>query len=158
MRCQRVRINILRLPPRGVVLKRSGGTPETTVRLRFLKNLGLHTRILIHVRKIATADLWSCPAIGLPYSYSCLSACSRSMHEFQTKNVGEWGTRPPCRKKWGRCPPRPRPTTPLLLPWRRVRYFAQCSSSNDYPLIITLTQLTYQWFFSQRIFTNKFCL
>ena len=70
MRCQRVRINILRLPPRGVVLKRSGGTPETTVRLRFLKNLGLHTRILIHVRKIATADLWSCPAIGLQQRFS----------------------------------------------------------------------------------------
>ena len=31
----------------------------------FLNNLGLHTRTLIHVRKIATADLWSCPAIQL---------------------------------------------------------------------------------------------
>jgi len=47
--------------------KRSGGTPETRLRQRFLNNLGLHTRTLIHVRKIATADLWSCPAIQLLY-------------------------------------------------------------------------------------------
>jgi len=52
-------------PARGVVLKRSGGTPETRLRQRFSNNLGLHTRTLIHVRKIATADLWSCPAIQL---------------------------------------------------------------------------------------------
>ena len=41
------------------------GTPETRLRQRFLNNLGLHTRTLIHVRKIATAtaDLWSYPAI-----------------------------------------------------------------------------------------------
>ena len=48
---------------RGVVLKRSGWTPETRLRERFLNNLGLHTRTVIHVRKIATADLWSRPAI-----------------------------------------------------------------------------------------------
>ena len=56
---------------RGVVLKRSGGTPETRLRQRFLNNLGLHTRTLIHVRKIATADLWSCPAIQL-LVFECL--------------------------------------------------------------------------------------
>jgi len=28
----------------------------------FFNKLGLHTRTLIQVRKIATADLWSCPA------------------------------------------------------------------------------------------------
>ena len=37
----------------------------------FLNNLGLHTRTLIHVRKIATADLWSCPAIQL-LVFECL--------------------------------------------------------------------------------------
>ena len=37
------------------------------------------------------------------------------MHEFQSKKVGKWGTRPPCRKKWGDAvPPRPRPTTHLV--------------------------------------------
>jgi len=54
-----------RLNTRGVVLKKKRGTPETRLRQRFLNNLGLHTRSLIHVRKIATADLWSCPAIQL---------------------------------------------------------------------------------------------
>jgi len=53
------------------VLKRSGGTPETRLRQRFLNNLGLHTRTLIHVRKIATADLWSCSAIQL-LVFECL--------------------------------------------------------------------------------------
>jgi len=42
---------------RGVVLKKKWGTPETRLRQRFLNNLGLHTRTLIHIRKIATADL-----------------------------------------------------------------------------------------------------
>ena len=33
---------------------------------------------------------------------------------FSPKKRGEWGTCPPCRKKWGDAvPPRPRPTTPL---------------------------------------------
>jgi len=45
--------------------KEVGGTLETRLRQRFLNSLGLHTRTLIHVRKIATADLWSCPAIQL---------------------------------------------------------------------------------------------
>ena len=56
---------------RGVVLQRSGGTPETRLRQRFLNNLGLHTRTLLQVRKIATADLWSCPAIQL-LVFECL--------------------------------------------------------------------------------------
>ena len=55
----------------GVVLKRNGGTPETRLSQRFLNNLGLHTRTLIHARKIATADLWSCPAIQL-LVFECL--------------------------------------------------------------------------------------
>ena len=45
--------------------KKEVGTSETRLRQRFLNNLGLHTRTHIHVRKIATADLWSCPAIQL---------------------------------------------------------------------------------------------
>ena len=53
---------------RGVVLKRSGGQDLDK---DFLNNLGLHTRTLIHVRKIATADLWSCPAIQL-LVFECL--------------------------------------------------------------------------------------
>jgi len=56
---------------RVVVLKKKWGTPETRLRQRFLNNLGLHTRTLIHVRKIATADLWSCPAIQL-LVFECL--------------------------------------------------------------------------------------
>jgi len=51
------------VPDRGVVLKKKWGTPETRLRQRFLNISGLHTRTLIHVRKIVTADLWSCPAI-----------------------------------------------------------------------------------------------
>jgi len=56
---------------RGVVLKKKWGTPETRLRKDFLNSLGLHTRTLIHVRKIATADLWSCPAIQL-LVFECL--------------------------------------------------------------------------------------
>jgi len=53
--------------------KKKWGTRETRLRQRFLNNLGLHTRTLIglHVRKIATADLWSCPAIQL-LVFECL--------------------------------------------------------------------------------------
>ena len=56
---------------RGVVLQRSGGAPETRLRQRFLNSLGLHTRTLVHVRKIATADLRPCPAIQL-LVFECL--------------------------------------------------------------------------------------
>jgi len=42
---------------RGVVLEKKWGTPETRLRQSCLNSLGLHTRTLIHVRKIATADL-----------------------------------------------------------------------------------------------------
>ena len=57
---------------RGVVLKRSGGRLKQDLDKDFFKNnLGLHTRTLIHVRKIATADLWSCPAIQL-LVFECL--------------------------------------------------------------------------------------
>jgi len=56
---------------RGVVRKKKWGTPETRLRQRFLNNLCLHARTLIHVRKIATADLWSCPAIQL-LVFECL--------------------------------------------------------------------------------------
>jgi len=51
--------------------KEVGGTPETRLRQRFVNSLGLHTRTLIHVRKIATSDLWSCPAIQL-LVFECL--------------------------------------------------------------------------------------
>ena len=63
--CCRTRYGSRRPVSRGVVLKKKWGTPETRLRQRFLNNLGLHTRILIHFRKIATTDLWSCPAIQL---------------------------------------------------------------------------------------------
>jgi len=42
---------------RGVVLKKKWGTPETRLRERFLNNLGLHTRTLIHVRKCHSGSL-----------------------------------------------------------------------------------------------------
>jgi len=58
------------LPTRGVDLKKKWGTLETRLRQR-LNNLGLHTRTLVHVGKIATADLWSCPAIQL-LVFKCL--------------------------------------------------------------------------------------
>jgi len=51
--------------------KKKWGTPETRLKQRFLNNLDLLTRTLIHVRKIATADLWSCPAIQL-LMFECL--------------------------------------------------------------------------------------
>ena len=51
--------------------KEVGVTPETRLRQRFVNSLGLHTRTLIHVRKIATSDLWSCPAIQL-LVFECL--------------------------------------------------------------------------------------
>ena len=56
---------------RGVVLKRTGGRLKQDLDKDFFKNLGLHTRTLIDVRKIATADLWSCPAIQL-LMFECL--------------------------------------------------------------------------------------
>jgi len=58
----------------GVSLKKKWGTPKIRLRQRYLKNLGLHIRTLIHVRKIATADLWSSPAIQL----LVFELCSRS--------------------------------------------------------------------------------
>ena len=57
--------------PTGVVLKRSGGRLKQDLDKDVLNNLGLHTRTLIHVRKIATTDLWSCPAIQL-LVFECL--------------------------------------------------------------------------------------
>ena len=51
--------------------KKKWGTHKARLRQRFLNNLGLHTRTLIHVRKIATADLRSCPAIQL-LVFECL--------------------------------------------------------------------------------------
>ena len=51
--------------------KKWGGTPETRLRQRFLNSLGLHRRTLVRVRKIATADLWPCPAIQL-LVFECL--------------------------------------------------------------------------------------
>ena len=42
--------------------KEVGERPKQDLDKDFLNNLGLHTRTLIHVRKIATADLWSYPA------------------------------------------------------------------------------------------------
>jgi len=52
-------------------IKRSGGRLKQDLDKDFLNNLGLHTRTLIHVRKIATADLRSCPAIQL-LVFECL--------------------------------------------------------------------------------------
>ena len=60
---------------RGVVLKKKWGTPETRLRQRFLNNLGLHTRTLIHVTKLPQRIF----GLVLRYSYSCLSVCSRSI-------------------------------------------------------------------------------
>jgi len=56
---------------RGVVLKRSGGRLKQDLDKNFLNNLGLHKRTVIHVRKIVTADLWSCPEIQL-LVFECL--------------------------------------------------------------------------------------
>jgi len=51
--------------------KEVGGHLKQDLRQRFLNNLGLHTRTLIHVREIARADLWSRPAIQL-LVFECL--------------------------------------------------------------------------------------
>ena len=48
-----------------------GGRLKQDLDKDFFNNLGLHTRTLTHVRKIATADLWSCPAIQL-LVFECL--------------------------------------------------------------------------------------
>jgi len=46
------------------------------------------------------------------------------LHEFQFKKVGEWGTRPSCRKKWGDAVPRvPAP----LHPWSFIIIFGALS-------------------------------
>jgi len=51
---------LLLLLRRGVILKkRSGGRLKQDLDKDFLNNLGLHTRTLIHVRKIAIADYQS---------------------------------------------------------------------------------------------------
>ena len=88
---------------RGVVLKKKWGTPETRLRQRFLNNLGLHaccTEIILHCASVSNQ----------------LQQWTNFGTNFSPKKVGEWGTRLPCRKKWGRTPPpRPRPTTPLEL-------------------------------------------
>ena len=51
--------------------KEVGGRLKQDLDKDFLICLGLHTRILIPVRKITTADLWSCPAIQL-LMFECL--------------------------------------------------------------------------------------
>jgi len=52
--------------------KEVGGRPKQDLDRDFFKQFRpLHTRTLIHVRKIATADLWSCPAIQL-LVFECL--------------------------------------------------------------------------------------
>ena len=56
----------------GVVLRKEvGGRLKQDLDKDFKTNSGLHTRTLMHVRKIATADLWSCPAIQL-LVFECL--------------------------------------------------------------------------------------
>ena len=45
--------------------KEVGGRLKQDLDKDFFNNLGLHTRTLIHVRKIATADLRFCCAIQL---------------------------------------------------------------------------------------------
>ena len=69
--CPAVGLDRAGIPVTKSVVLKSGGTRETRLRQRFLNNLGIHTRTLIHVRKIATADLWSCPAIQL-IVFECL--------------------------------------------------------------------------------------
>jgi len=69
-RPNRLSAAIYLLQHRGVVLKKKWGRLKQD-RQRFVNNLGLHARTLIHVRKIATADLWSCPAIQL-LVFECL--------------------------------------------------------------------------------------
>jgi len=74
--------------PGGVVLKKKWGTPETRLRQRFLNNLRLHTcctEIILHCVSVSNQLLqWT-------------NFCTN----FSPKKWWEWGTRPPCRKKWG---------------------------------------------------------
>ena len=116
--------------------KKEVGTPETRLRQRFLNSLGLHTRTLIHVRKIATADLWSCQAIQLlvfgvsvadrscctEIILHCISVSNQLQHwtnvctNFSPK-IREWGRRPPLSKKVRerRPPASPPHYTPVVL-------------------------------------------
>jgi len=50
--------------------KKEVGTPETRLRQRFFKQFR-PTYTYTHTRQIATADLWSCPAIQL-LVFECL--------------------------------------------------------------------------------------
>ena len=55
---------------RGVARKKEVGDARNETKI-FFNKLGLHTRTLMHVRKIATADLWCCPEIQL-LVFECL--------------------------------------------------------------------------------------
>ena len=78
------------------------GTPETRLRQRFLNNLGLHaccTEIILHCASVSNQ----------------LQQWTNFGTNFSPKKVGEWGTRLPCRKKWGDAvPPRPHPTALVM--------------------------------------------
>jgi len=93
--------NRIRLRTTGVVLKKKWGTPETRLRQRFLNNLGLHTccaEIILHCVSVSNQ----------------LQQWTNFCTNFSPK-MGQWGTRTPCRKKWGRTPyPRVPAPTPLL--------------------------------------------
>jgi len=68
---------LLQRRSRAVVLKKEvGGRLKQDLDKDFSNNLGLHTRTLIHVGKIATPRMFG---LVLRYSYSCLSVCSRSI-------------------------------------------------------------------------------
>ena len=77
--------------------------PETRLRQRFLNNLGLHTcctEIILHCVSVSNQ----------------LQQWTNFCTNFSPEKWGEWGTRPPVEKKCvDAVPPRPCPTTPLVV-------------------------------------------
>jgi len=97
---------------RGVVLKKKWGTHETRLRQRSLNNLSLHT--------FCTEIILHCVSVS-----NQLQQWTNFCTNFSPKKLGEWGTRPPCRKKWET----PSPCVPAPLHPCSQRYATRSRSS-----------------------------
>jgi len=97
--------------------KRSGGTPETRLRQRFLNNIqaSIHAHSYTSEKFCCTEIILHCVSVGLSNQLQLQWTNFRT--NFNPKSEGVEDAPPPCRKKVGRrCPlARPRPTTPLFL-------------------------------------------
>jgi len=97
------------LPTRGVVLKNKWGTPKTRLRQSFFKKQFRPTYTYTHTCQKnchSGSLLLSCDTATRVW-VSVADRCTN----LSPKKWGEWGTRPPSRKKWGT--PSPRVPAPL---------------------------------------------